>query len=55
MLDMSSGLSHDILLSLNDLVHFYESDMPKIYDLENPVKLPNLVELLTDYIGMIVS
>jgi len=55
MLDTSSGTSHDVVLSLHDLVHFYESDIPKYFDLDNPVKLPNLIDLLGDYVGMIVS
>jgi hypothetical protein len=55
MLDTSTGSSQDILISLHDLVHFYESELHETFDLDNPVKLPNLLELLGDYIGMIVS
>ena len=42
-------------MSLWDLENFFESDLAKIRDLENPVKLPNLVDLLEDYLGMVVS
>jgi len=55
LLDLGSGRSQDILLSLHDLEHFFESDLAKTRDLENPVKLPNLVDLLHDYIDMVVD
>ena len=55
MLDMSSGKSLDVLLSLHDLLGYFESELPDIYDLENPVKLPNMIDLLSDYLGMLVS
>lgn len=55
MLDMAAGHSWDILLSLHDLIEYFESELPQIFDLENPVKLPNLVDLLADYLGMVVS
>jgi len=55
MLDMSTGSAFDILLSLHDLEQYFESELPRIFDLENPVKLPSLIDLLADYMGMIVS
>jgi hypothetical protein len=55
LLDMSSGYSNDIILSLHDLEAFYESDLPNCFDLDNPVELPNLLDLLADYLNMITS
>jgi hypothetical protein len=55
MLDTVQGKSHDLLLSLNDLEDYWESDIAQVRDLENPVKLPNLIDLLTDYLGMVVA
>ena len=44
LLDMLVGKQYDVILSLHDIVHFYESELPTIIDLENEVKLPNLIE-----------
>ena len=55
LLDMSSGYSNDIILSLHDLEAFYESDLPNCFDLDNAVELPNLLDLLADYLNMITS
>lgn len=55
MLDMHAKQPYDILLSLYDLQYYFESELPSIFDFENPVKLPSLIDLLGDYLGMIVS
>lgn len=55
LLDMLVGKQYDVILSLHDIVHFYESELPTIIDLENEVKLPNLIELLQDYFEMMVT
>jgi hypothetical protein len=55
LLDMGMGKQFDCVLSLHDIVHFYESELPTIIDLENEVKLPNLIELLQDYFEMMVT
>jgi hypothetical protein len=54
MLDITKGQNYDILLSLYDLINYFESELPMIFDLENPVKLPNLLDLLSDYMSTIV-
>ena len=55
LLDMSTSQAHNIMLSLHDIVHFYESELPLVIDLDNQVQMPNLIELLFDYLSMIVS
>ena len=55
LLNIVKGQSHDILLSLHDIVTFYESELPFVLDLDNEVKLPNLLDLLQDYLAMIIS
>ena len=55
LLDMRSGYSDDIVLSLHDLDTFYESDLPNCFNLDNLVELPNLLDLLSDYLNMITS
>ena len=54
ILEMGSGKEHDALLSLHDIVHFYESELPYVIDLQSEVTLPNLIELLDDYLSMMV-
>ena len=54
MLELATGQSRHILLSLDDLLTYFESELPLIYDLENPVGLPNLLQLLGVYLGSIV-
>lgn len=49
---MSTGLAYNVLLSLHDIVQFYESELPLVIDLDNEVGLPNLLELLRDYLSM---
>lgn len=46
VLNMMNGCVNDILLSLHDIVHYYESELPYVLDLDNEVKLPNLIDLL---------
>ena len=41
-----SGQVFDVLLSLHDIVHYYESELPYTIDLDNEIKLPNLIEML---------
>lgn len=41
-----------IILSLHDIVHFFESDLPIKIDLDNFVKMPNLIQLLYDYLQL---
>jgi len=55
LLDTVGGQSHDILLSLHDIQTYYESELPDVFDLDNDVKLPNLLDLLEDYLAMIIS
>jgi len=55
LLDMTSSHAYNIILSLHDIVHFYESELPFVIDLDNQVQMPNLIELLFDYLSMIVS
>mmetsp|Transcript_31901 Transcript_31901/g.48882 ORF Transcript_31901/g.48882 Transcript_31901/m.48882 type:complete len:114 (-) Transcript_31901:1507-1848(-) len=54
ILDMSTGIEYYSLLSLHDIVHFYESELPYVIDLEDEVILPNLLDLLSDYLAMMV-
>lgn len=37
LLDMGTSQAHNIMLSLHDIVHFYESELPLVIDLDNQV------------------
>lgn len=50
LLEMGKSQSDDALLSLHDITHFYESELPFVLDLNNEVKLPNLLDLLHDFV-----
>lgn len=54
-LDMSRQHTNSVLLSLHDIVHFYESELPIVMDLDKYVKMPNLIDLLYDYLNMMVQ
>ena len=46
VLNMINGNVNDVLLSLHDIVYYYESELPYTIDLDNEVKLPNLIDML---------
>lgn len=52
---MAKAVSQTALLSLHDIMHFYESDLPLVMDLDKFVKMPNLIDLLYDYLCMAQS
>jgi len=52
---MSKSQAKDALLSLHDIVHYYESDLPFVINLNDPVRLPNLIDLLRDYLNLLIE
>lgn len=51
VLELKTSRNYTALLSLGDLKMHYETQLATYFDLENPVTLPDMFELLADYLG----